>query len=83
MSTPGFRTRSVTLVTTLTEANTYPADEIRALYGQRWQVELHFHQSKTLLGQAPFDFAQGRPSCAARARNSSKRKPSCTSLLIT
>ena len=50
VSTPGFRTRSVTLVTTLTDADTYPADMIRALYGQRWEVELHFHQIKILLG---------------------------------
>jgi len=50
VSTPGFRTRSVTLVTTLADANTYPADKIRALYGQRWEVELHFHQIKILLG---------------------------------
>ena len=50
VSTPGFRTRSVILVTTLTDANTYPADMIRALYGQRWEVELHFYQIKTLLG---------------------------------
>lgn len=48
--TPGFRTRTVTLVTTLTDAQTYPADELRALYGQRWSVELHFAQIKTLLG---------------------------------
>ena len=50
VSTPGFRTRSVTLVTPLTDANTYPADEMRALDGQRGQVELHFHQIKILLG---------------------------------
>lgn len=50
VSTPGFRTRSVTLVTTLTDAKTYPADELRALYGQRWSVELHFFQIKILLG---------------------------------
>ena len=50
VSTPGFRTRSVTLVTTLTDASTYPAEEIRALYGRRWHVELHFHQIKILLG---------------------------------
>ena len=50
VSTPGFRTRSVTLVTTLTDADAYPADKIRALYGQRWEVELHFHQIKILLG---------------------------------
>ena len=50
VSTPGFRTRQVTLVTTLTDAQSYPAEEIRALYAQRWGVELHFHQIKILLG---------------------------------
>lgn len=50
VGTPGFRTREVTLVTTLTDATAYPADAIRALYAQRWEVELHFHQIKILLG---------------------------------
>ena len=50
VSTPGFRTREVTLVTTLTDAKACPADAIRALYAQRWEVELHFHQIKILLG---------------------------------
>jgi len=45
----GFRTRSVVLVTTLLDAQSYPADALRALYGERWQVELHFHQIKTLM----------------------------------
>ena len=45
----GFRTRSVVLVTTLLDAHAYPADALRELYGQRWQVELHFQQIKTLL----------------------------------
>ena len=35
VSTPGFRTREVTLVATLTDAVAYPADAIRALYAQR------------------------------------------------
>ena len=50
VSTPGFRTREVTLATTLTDATACPADAIRALYAQRWEVELHFHQIKILLG---------------------------------
>jgi hypothetical protein len=50
VSTPGFRTREVTVVTTLTDAEAFPADAIRALYAQRWEVELHFHQIKILLG---------------------------------
>ncbi len=45
----GFRTRKVVLVTTLTDAELYPAEALRALYGERWQVELHFAQIKTIL----------------------------------
>ena len=45
----GFRTRSVVLLTTLLDVQAYPADALRELYGQRWQVELHFQQIKTLL----------------------------------
>jgi hypothetical protein len=45
----GFRTRTVVLVTTLLDTKAYPADDIRALYGERWSVELHFHQIKTLM----------------------------------
>ena len=63
----GCRTRTVVLVSTLLDAQAYPADALRELYGQRWQVELH-----------PFGFAQGRlftksrpcaawTSCAAKA----------------
>ena len=36
---PGFRTREVTLVTTLLDAEVYPADELAELYGTRWRVE--------------------------------------------
>lgn len=49
VATEGFRTRSVVLATTLLDAEIYPADAIRALYGERWNVELHFHQIKTLM----------------------------------
>jgi hypothetical protein len=45
----GFRPRMVVLVTTLREAALYPAEAVGALYGQRWHVELHFYQIKTLL----------------------------------
>lgn len=38
------------MVTTLTDPEAFPADSIRALYAQRWEVELHFHQIKILLG---------------------------------
>ena len=50
VTAPGFRTQKVTIVTTLTDGEAYPADAIRALYGQRWGVELHFYQLKILLG---------------------------------
>lgn len=46
---PGFRTRTIMLVTTLTDPSVYPAEAIRALYGKRWVVELHFAQIKTIL----------------------------------
>jgi hypothetical protein len=36
---PGFRTREVTLVTTLTDAASYPAEELANLYLMRWRVE--------------------------------------------
>ena len=45
----GFRTKSVVLVTTLVDAVKYPADKLRELYAERWQVELHFQQVKTFL----------------------------------
>jgi hypothetical protein len=36
----GCRTREVTLVTTLLDAEPYPVEELAALYGQRWQIEI-------------------------------------------
>src|SRR5205823_2290386 len=46
----GCRTREVTLVTTLLDAAAYPAEELAALYGQRWQVELDLRHLKTTMG---------------------------------
>jgi hypothetical protein len=43
---PGFRTREVTLVTTLVDAEAYPADELAFLYGTRWRVEEHLKALK-------------------------------------
>ena len=37
---PGFRTREVTLVTTLLDEVVYPADALAELYGTRWRVEM-------------------------------------------
>jgi hypothetical protein len=36
---PGFRTREVTLVTTLLDAEAYTAEDLARLYGARWGVE--------------------------------------------
>lgn len=46
---PGFRTRIVTLATTLLDANLYSADELANLYRRRWQAELHLRSLKTHL----------------------------------
>lgn len=46
---PGFRTRSVTLVTTLVEEGAYPLEALADLYGMRWRVELNFRHLKTTM----------------------------------
>ena len=46
----GFRTRTVTLVTTLLDDQKYPPSALAALYRRRWQVELTFRQIKIALG---------------------------------
>jgi hypothetical protein len=47
---PGFRTRQLTLVTTLLEAPLYPAHELFELYFQRWRLEMCLDDLKTTLG---------------------------------
>ena len=46
----GFRPEAVTLVTTLLEAQTYPAQAIAQLYARRWKIELWFRDLKTSMG---------------------------------
>jgi len=48
--TPGFRTRSVTLATTLLHEQRYSAAELAALYGRRWEVETNLRHLKQTLG---------------------------------
>lgn len=43
----GFRTRQITLATTLLDAEVYDGDELATLYGRRWSVELHIRSLKT------------------------------------
>jgi hypothetical protein len=50
VQTPGFRTRSLVLVTTLLDADKYPAAELGRLYFRRWTVELFFRDIKITLG---------------------------------
>ena len=47
---PGFRVQSYYIVTTLTDAEKYPAKQLADLYRQRWEVELFFRDIKTTMG---------------------------------
>ena len=46
VESPGFRTREITLVTTLLDPERYPAAELAALYHQRWRVEINLRHLK-------------------------------------
>jgi IS4 transposase len=49
IDTPGFRTRQITLVTTLLDPEVYGVADLAALYRQRWQVETSLAQLKTTM----------------------------------
>jgi hypothetical protein len=46
VESPGFRAGSVTVVTTLLDAATYPAEAVAGLYLRRWLVEVNFKHIK-------------------------------------
>lgn len=48
-SVRGFRSRAITLVTTLLSAEQYPAAELAALYRRRWEIETNFAHLKTTM----------------------------------
>jgi hypothetical protein len=50
LTNPGYRTKSVVLVTTLREAAEFPKDEIAELYRCRWQAELDLRSLKQTIG---------------------------------
>jgi hypothetical protein len=50
VSRPGSRVRTVTLVTTLLDADPYPIDELAGLYLARWAAESDIGHLKTTLG---------------------------------
>jgi len=47
---PGYRTKSVTLITTLLDPKLFPAAELAQLYARRWRIELWFRDIKTSMG---------------------------------
>jgi hypothetical protein len=49
ISRPGFRSKQVTLVTTLTDCHRYPAKQLIRLYGDSWQIEVDFRHLKTTM----------------------------------
>lgn len=49
VSQKGFRTKQLVVVTTLVDAENYPAEQIAELYRRRWQAELHLRSIKTVL----------------------------------
>jgi hypothetical protein len=46
----GYRTKSVTLATTLLDPKDYPLQELAAVYARRWRLELCFLDLKTKMG---------------------------------
>ena len=46
---PGFRTKEIIVVTTLTDAQRYPKDAVAGLFRQRWHVELDLRNIKVTL----------------------------------
>ena len=47
---PGYRTRSILLVTTLLDGQRYPAADLADLYRRRWQVEVNLRHLKQTMG---------------------------------
>ena len=47
---PGFRIQGFYIITTLMDAEQYPAEELAELYFKRWDVELFFRDIKTTMG---------------------------------
>ena len=47
---PGFRSKQITLVTTLLDAEAYPKEELANLYQQRWRIETRLRELKITLG---------------------------------
>lgn len=59
----GFRTKQLDVVTTLTDAQAYPAADIAELYRRRWQAELNF---RSLKSEMQMDILRGKTPDVAR-----------------
>lgn len=46
----GWRSRVVTIATTLLDPTTYTRQDVAELYGMRWRIETHWNELKTTLG---------------------------------
>lgn len=46
---PGFRSRRITIITTLLDPIAYPPEDLIALYRDRWQCELDFRSVKSVM----------------------------------
>ena len=46
---PGFRSKTIELVTTLLDSKRYPKNELMRLYARRWEMELRFNDIKTTM----------------------------------
>jgi hypothetical protein len=60
---PGFRSRRITVATTLLDPAAYPACKIAALYRDRWLIELRLRDIKTTLGM---DILRGKTANVVR-----------------
>jgi hypothetical protein len=49
IETKGYRTRIITLATTLLDAERYPVEALAELYFRRWEIELDFRHIKTTM----------------------------------
>ena len=57
----GFRTRRVILITTLLDSKLYPAEEVRALYGQRWRRRTPLSSAQNHLAPGYLALPKSRP----------------------
>lgn len=60
---PGFRTKQVSLITTLLDKNEYSTVDIVRLYDERWSVEVNLKHLKTTLGM---DVLRGKTASLVR-----------------